>query len=661
MNIVPDTLDLSTLNWTLSGWVPNNWLCIRSMELGEEQCPETGPLSVSPPVSVQKALKDAGILPDWHYGLNARSCEWVENRHWIYRTELPESLNSQSCELVAASLDYSGWIVLDGDVIAEFKGADREHVFPLHPKNQSNPHVLEIIFDCPPRFLGQFGYSSQMSVGKARFNYTWDWSPRMVQVGICGKLLLRPTSQPRTEIEEFSCDINSLLIRGRLVNSNEVKVCLRDGHRIIREGLVTADQFAKGILWGNLPVDLWQPNGVGTAKLYDIEIGELSYRVGFRKIEWRQCMAAPPEADPWICVVNDEPLFLQGINWTPIRTNYADVAPEEYRKRLVSYRNIGVNIIRVWGGAILEKECFYEICDELGLMVWQDLPLCSSGLENLPPSDPESMAGVMISTNHYLNRLITHPSLVLWCGGNELQRDFDGNDYGCGVPCTTDEPMLNMLAELLAERDPSRRFVATSASGPRFYADEKEFGLGLHWDVHGPWKIDNFNDKSWKEYWNNDDALFRSEVGCPGTSSARLIREFAGDMNVLPIDSSNPVWRYPLPWWNESSAFIAEKGRLPESLEEYVEWSQRRQAAVLAYAAASCKRRFPSCGGFIVWMGHDAFPMTANTSILDFHGEYKPAALSLREVFTNQTNVKTADITKVQHSSKRLIETVEVN
>lgn len=660
MNIPPVTIDLSTLSWTLSGWVPNNWLCIRSMELGEEQCPETGPLPVAPPVSVQQALKDAGILPDWHYGMNARNCEWVENRHWIYRTELPGNISGHY-ELVSESLDYSGWIVLNRSIITEFKGADREHVFTLLLEKQSKPHELEIVFDCPPRFLGQFGYSSRMTVGKARFNYTWDWCPRMVQVGICGKLHLRPVSRPRTEIEEFSSNINSLFIRGRLINSDEARICLKDGLHVIREEVVSSAQLLKGVSWNELPVEAWQPNGTGNAKLYDIEIGELFYRIGFRKIEWRQCAGAPTGADPWICVVNDVPLFLQGINWTPIRTNYADVTPEEYRKRLIAYQSIGINIIRVWGGSIIEKECFYEICDELGLMVWQDLPLCSSGLENLPPSDPESMTGVMIATNYYLNRLVTHPSLAIWCGGNELQRDFDGGDQGCGVPCTFAEPMLSMLEELLSERDPMRRFVAASASGPRFYADQKEFGMGLHWDVHGPWKIENFNDESWKEYWNNDDALFRSEVGCPGASSAALIREFAGDMEVFPVDKSNPLWRYPLPWWNENSAFIAENGRSPLSLDEYVTWSQYRQAMVLAYAAASCKKRFPSCGGFIVWMGHDAFPMTSNTSILDFNGEYKPAALSLREVFAEKTNIQKTNIDKTSSLTLSFMETMEIN
>ncbi len=127
--------------------------------------------------------------------------------------------------------------------------------------------------------------------------------------------------------------------------------------------------------------------------------------------------------------------------------------------------------------------------------------------------------------------------------------------------------------------------------------------------------------------------FLRSETGAPGASSADIIRRFAGDCDVMPATPANPLWRRTSVWWIEREQFVREHSREPESLEDYVDWSQARQARALKAAAAACKKRFPRCGGFIVWMGHDCFPCTANTSVIDFHCRPKPAALALAEVF----------------------------
>jgi beta-mannosidase len=186
---------------------------------------------------------------------------------------------------------------------------------------------------------------------------------------------------------------------------------------------------------------------------------------------------------------------------------------------------------------------------------------------------------------------------------------------------------------VVAAEDPTRRFIPTSPSGPRFSADAKEFGQGLHWDVHGPWKVEG-DLKSFAEYYAADDALFRSEIGAPGAAPAALIRAYAGNCDPMPVNMTNPLWHNPIGWWLEDKAFAAEHGRAPASLEEYVAWSQARQAQALTIAVGACKARFPRCGGAILWCGHDCFPCPTNTSIVDFHGEPKPAALALAAIYS---------------------------
>ena len=395
------------------------------------------------------------------------------------------------------------------------------------------------------------------------------------------------------------------------------------------------------ITFGNLPIELWHPDGLGRQPLYTVccrLIGpdgrihdEQTRTVGFKHVEWHPCEGAPARADPWICVVNGQSVFLQGVNWTPIRPNFADVSETEYRQRLELYRDLGCNLLRVWGGAYLERECFYRICDELGLLVWQEFPLSSSGVDNWPPEDARSVAEMAGIAASYIERRQHHVSLLLWCGGNELQGGQDGSKAGAGKPVDASHPLIARLEQVVAEKDPGRRFLPTSSSGPRFGARAADFGKGLHWDVHGPWKLPG-TMAEWAEYWAGDDALFRSETGAPGASSAEIIRRYRGSLSDMPGTADNPLWRRTS-WWIEWPTFVQEQGREPASLEEFAGWSQARQAKAIAIAARACKGRFPRCGGFIVWMGHDSFPCTANTAIVDFDGNPKPAALALKEVF----------------------------
>jgi beta-mannosidase len=215
----------------------------------------------------------------------------------------------------------------------------------------------------------------------------------------------------------------------------------------------------------------------------------------------------------------------------------------------------------------------------------------------------------------------------MWCGGNELQTKHNGSS-GCGKPLDESHPMLKALGDIVRAEDPGRRYMATSASGPVFVANAADFGKGRHWDVHGPWRLPDERFDKAEAYWADDDALFRSETGAPGASSAKLIRDFAGTEEVLPISLENPFWRR-VSWWVDNKLFIQEMGREPASLEEYVTWSQARQAQTLGLAVSACHKRFPAIGGIILWMGHDSFPCPANTSIIDFYGELKPAAIAV--------------------------------
>jgi len=326
-------------------------------------------------------------------------------------------------------------------------------------------------------------------------------------------------------------------------------------------------------------------------------------------------------------MVNGKPIFLQGVNWTPIHPNFADTKPEDYKKLLSLYAQIGCNILRVWGGGYLEREYFYDLCDELGLLVWQEFPLSSSGCENYPPEDQKCVDEHEQIARSYIARRQHHVSLALWCGGNELMYPDTWK------PVEFTHPLIGCLKKVVESEDPTRRMLPASPSGPVFGADPEKFGQGLHWDVHGPWNCIGSLEENWYPMWKKDDALFRSELGSPGASPVEIIRRSQGNLDPVPISRENPLWRRGSLWWLDVDQFIAECGHEPKDLEEYVTWSQERQKLSLVAVAKACKKRFPRCGGIIIWMGHDCYPCNANTSIIDFDGNPKPAAIGLAEVF----------------------------
>ena len=643
--------DLSSLDWSVAGYVPTSWTG-RSMELGFALEPEIAPVPAHVPGSVQGALRSAGLLPDWFEGLNARACEWVENRDWMYSVKLPDAWFTAGRRFVlnCGGLDGPGVVVFNKKQIGSFDSSYLPYQFDLTAHVQPTGNELHLVFFVPPRWLGQVGYTSQMKDWKVRFNYGWDWMPRLVQIGPWEPATLAVSGGG--EIASLRCrsdwDVaaktGALWLKGTLEAAEglRVRMALRDGAAVLKTADLSPAEFSEGIEWTGLNVAPWQPNESGSRALYTVTCELLDdegnildreeRRVGFKHVAWEPCKDAPEGADPWICVVNGVPTFLQGIDWTPILPTFADITKEHYRKLVELYAKLGCNVFRVWGGAFLEKTWFYDLCDEYGILVWQEFSLCSSGHENWPHEDEPSMQALVQMAESYIVRRQHHASLLMWCGGNELQGDMEGRNTGTGKPVGLGHPLMQRWAALVEREDPGRRFVPTSSSGPRFMAFSSEFGQGVHWDVHGPWKAPGTTPAECEDYWNRDDALFRSEAGAPGASSAEIIRRYSGGISETPGTMENPLWRR-FAWWLEWSDFVKENGREPSGLEEYVEWSQARQTRLIALALRASKKRFPGIGGIIFWMGHDAFPCTANTSLVDFHGEPKPAALAASEIW----------------------------
>jgi beta-mannosidase len=378
------------------------------------------------------------------------------------------------------------------------------------------------------------------------------------------------------------------------------------------------------------------PNGEGKPNSYPLTIDidgqrRLDTITGFKSIRWLPNEGAAPNNAPWICEVNGKPIFLQGVNWTPVRQDYAAVKREDYARLIDLYRDAGVNLFRVWGGSFPEKEDFYQLCDAAGILIWSEFPLSSSGIDNAAPTDPNVIDELCKIATDYIRRRGHHPCHLLWCGGNEL---FGEPGKPGGRPHDLTHPAMAAMAKVVEEEDPGVRFIPASPSGPTFSYDAKSAGQHLHEDVHGPWNWGG-DVKSWHDFWQGDDSLFHSEFGFPAASPMDILEKFRGDYPLWPPNRHNPYWVHSALWWIQDDRFKDELKDLPpeQALPKLIELSQKLQADMLSTAAKLIKSSFPKCGGMVLWMGHDCFPCPSNTSIVDFLGRPKPAFHALAEVW----------------------------
>ena len=650
------TYDASTLDWKLWGYRPETWRMNFNFANFTGTWAELISIPVDVPGSVRNALLKEKIIPDWNYGVNNTASEWVENRHWLFTSKIPDNWLPEKGKkfiLHCDGLDNNGVLMINGKEAGTFDNTFIPHTFDITSFLKESNNTMVLVFTTQPEYLGQIGYTSKITDWKPRFNYGWDWVPRIVQIGIWNNVWISIENeiQPKIENTQIIVDADKLKDKGTLkiktdlnkaALKGKVEVLLTDknNNNILKE-VVDGKVLSQQKIWTDLNIKRWWPNGFGEQPLYNLtitlldkdgsEVESVSKNIGFRNIEWLPCEGAPEIADPWICSVNNKPIFLQGINWTPILPNFADLKEEDYRTRLNTYKELGVNTIRVWGGGFPEKEWLYDICDELGILIWQDFPLSSSGIDNYPPEGKEEVYTMSKIVRHYVSRLQHHSSIMLWCGGNELYTRGD-------VTTVTDSHvMIAEMKEILNAIDPSRRFTFGSPSGPNIYASRSNFGSGGNWDTHGPWKLPfTAEDKTMdgvRDYWGDNDALFISEAGVPGAMSAEMIRKYAGDFNPLPANIENPIWRN-VNWWIDWDEYVIDNtDKATQTLENYVAWSQKRQSDGLTIAVKSFKDRFPACGGFLIWMGHDCFPCMVNTSILDFEGNPKPAAIELSKIW----------------------------
>jgi beta-mannosidase len=526
--------------WQLRGFLGEEW----RWQL-EKPMDAPGWIPASVPGSVIDDLWRAGEVPDPYVGRNSRLVEWVPARSWVYRrrVEGPGMIRF-------AGVDHAASVHVDGEEAARHEGAFTHFDVSIG----AGEHLLAVVVEPAPQIEPQVGRTSKVRVHKSRMGYGWDFCPRMIHQGIWRPVTLHRRA-PR--------DIFPL-------------VRLEDG-----VGTVAVD--GETVLRVESP-RLWWPNGMGEQHLYEVDLDGRAWTVGFRTIELDGCRF----------VVNGRPMPVRGWNWVPIDALYGVPRPEKVAHLLRLAAKAHVNLLRVWGGGIIETDELYDACDRLGLLVWQEFSQSSSGIENVPSDDPAFVELMARDARAVVPRRRHHASLAVWCGGNEL--DADGT-----------EPVLEALADVVRELDPDRAWLPTSPS-----RDEL--------DVHGPWEHQGLGDHY--AHYDAGSAVLHSEFGVEGMTNRRALERLVPEGERWPADRSNPVYEHLGAWWNNEPLVQAAFGGRLAGVDSLRRASQHLQYDGLRYAVEASRRR--GCGT-IPWQLNEPYPMAWSTTAVDHRGDPKPA------------------------------------
>jgi len=627
--------------WRCKGYLGQEWRMRRAYAPDTRDVHGWHPATV--PGSVVADLVAAGEVADPRVDRNSRHCEWVADRTWVYRRHvaLTEPLDGRRVVLHFEGIDHAAEVFYNGEPVGAHEGMFTPAEFDVTAALTSDDNVVSVVLAPAPANQPQVGDSALVATTKSRMTYGWDFCPRLVHLGVWDSAWLDVVDGVRITDVHARPRLGAGLARAEVAWEATVQVegpggltveaaVVLDGEVVARQARTTVPAEAALSLGGSLTVErpaLWWPNGAGDQPLYELRVharleagGEdtREARFGIRRIELVANQSAPPGARPYTFVVNGVRIYAQGWNWVPLDLHHGVDDPERLAHLVQLAARAHVNLLRVWGGGLIEKESFYDLCDSHGIMVWQEFPLSSSGMASRPSSDPGYVGRVAAAAERIVVRRRNHPSLALWCAGNEL------ND-AAGLPLDDSEPVVAALREVVGRLDPDRAWLPTSPTGPHAICSLEAIERDPHGqhDVHGPWEHQGLDGQ--RTLFNQATSLLHSEFGVEGLTNLSTLAAFLSPRHRWPANRSNPYWVHRGDWWINTPLVERAFGGSIDDLQTLVAASQLLQAEGLRYAVEANRRRQWRNSGSLPWQFNEPFPNGFCTSAVDYRGRPKAA------------------------------------
>lgn len=619
------------------------------------------------PTSVHQELKLLKKIPDPFLGLHEWDVQWIGECRWAFKTTFnitDNDLESQFIDLVLDGLDCYATVLLSGQEILRTQNQFLSYRSGIRERLKSGPNELQIHFDntfAKGRKLekehGKFnlwnGDSSRLHIRKAQYNYGWDWGPVLMTVGPWKPIGLEIYNNRITDLD-IRCRVSETLDSTVIAEFNYspgrgfVVFTLNDpdGKALASSAEMPTETGTSHVSFelkaGTL--DLWYPVGYGKQPLYTAVVqlfdqdGKLldtrSQKVAFRRARVVEDKLQDEEGLTFLFEINNIRIFCGGSNWIPADSFLTTVTPERYRAWLQLLVEGNQNMVRVWGGGIYEADIFYDICDELGIMVWQDFMF---GCGQYPAYD-SFLESVSAEAEQNVKRLRHHPSVVIFAGNNEdyqiaesLKLELDYSDETSDFR-KTNFPARHIyervLPEIVHKYSDIYYHRASPYSGHGRPTTDRTFG-----DIH-QWNVWHGSQEPWHN-WDKLSGRFVSEFGMQGFPNIRTVDYWlAGDESE----------RYPQSRFNNNhnkadgferrlELYLMENFKHSFEMESYVYYTQVMQAETLASAYRLWRRNWKGRGreytaGALVWQLNDCWPVTS-WAIVDYFLRPKPSYFTI--------------------------------
>lgn len=623
--------------------------------------PDSAWLPATVPGTAHGALLAAGRIPDPFYGRNELDVRWVAERRWVWRLDFDAGELAPREELVFEGLDTYCTVWLNGERLLQ---SDNMFVPQrVDVRSRLRPGHNELLLCFEPALVEARkveavhgkralwnGDSARLHLRKAQYHFGWDWGPELIT---CGPWRPVRRDSGSARIADLQC--RSEVDAARRTATLQVAAQLHGAGtrcsfelldpqgRCVASRSVSAAADVSATL-SVTDAELWWPLGLGGQPLYTLVarllddngrvLAEDSRRTGLRHLRLVQ---APVEGEAGLSFhfqINGHDLFAGGANWIPDDNLLERITPARYRERVAQAAAAHMNMLRVWGGGIYEHEAFYEACDELGILVWQDFMFACG----LYPANAAFLASVRVEAEAAVKRLRHHACLALWCGNNEDYMIAESQGLaGPGIPAERFEARViyeQLLPEVCAALDPGRAYWPGSPFTPGDGVKSSDMSVG---DRHS-WEVWHQQMLPYQRY-GEVQARFVSEFGMQSHPSLALFEA------VLPQAERFPESR-TVQWHNKAGSpagpdghrrlavYLADNLRVGPTLAEHVYATQFVQAEAMRVAYQDFRRRWQRPGaravsGALVWQLNDCWPVTS-WALIDASGTPKPAWHAVR-------------------------------
>ncbi|WFU89377.1 glycoside hydrolase family 2 protein [Rhizobium sp. CC1099] len=608
--------------------------------------------SITLPGDLHTALHAAELIPDPYFGRNEEQVQWVAHRDWVLERsfQLDDAEGDWYLDIdyldTVASVFINGFVVLAADncfrryrpgVSSMLKGGENTIRVVLHSSIAAGAERQGRQPFYVPYHPGNSPIANGNMLRKPQCHFGWDWNIAIAPLGLYGTIALKKLETARIEHvttrQTHSLDGSvELQVTAMLFAKDPGIVPVHfalDGERIrLDVGVNAGETVVNHIFYVEKP-RLWWPSGSGEQALYaltvDLPSDVVTKQIGLRTVE----LITTPDAagSRFAFKVNGREIFCRGANWIPADALFSLSSAEKTEDLLQSAKAANMNMIRVWGGGFYEHDWFYDLCDRLGLMVWQDFMFAC----NLYPSTEDFLDDVALEVDYQVKRLASHPSIALWCGDNEL----------VGALTWFDEP----------KRDRDRYLVSYDRLNRTIEQAMKKAAPGAIWwpsspasgylDFGDAWHADGSGDMHYWSVWHENKSFdnyrsvrprFCSEFGFQSYTSLPVIKTYADkrDMNiaspVMELHQKNAGG-------NERIAgTMFRYFRFPKDFPNFVYLSQIQQGLAIKTAVEYWRSLKPHCMGTIYWQLNDTWPV-ASWSSLDYGGRWKAMHYLVKRFF----------------------------